>query len=252
MSTDPNRKKTAAREALLDAAEALFIAKGYQAVGTRELVDAAGVNLAAIQYHFGSKAKLFVECVGRMMKRDRERSPLAREACQECSLPCAAAKLVRYIELSLNDVCRPAGPEVCRLIFREIFDEAPEDAELREALISSVINEKYRPADDLLLTLVRQLKPGVDDQSAFLIAHSVVGQCAFYVTHRPFIERLRSTDYTQSPAFDRAVEHVASFTLRALGFSDDEIARAIDLGRSSCDSGRPSTESSEKSHEELA
>jgi len=51
----------AAREALLRHATAIFAAKGYAAAGTREICEAAGVNIAAIAYHFGGKEGLYRE-----------------------------------------------------------------------------------------------------------------------------------------------------------------------------------------------
>ncbi|MHC5046996.1 MAG: TetR/AcrR family transcriptional regulator [Planctomycetota bacterium] len=57
------------RGSLLDAAEELFSRKGYAAVGIREITDAAGVNIAAIKYHFGSKSELYLETVKRAMER---------------------------------------------------------------------------------------------------------------------------------------------------------------------------------------
>ena len=59
-------KKTSARKALILAAQKLFTEKGYAVVSTRELAEEANVNLGAIQYHFGSKANLFVEAVQSM------------------------------------------------------------------------------------------------------------------------------------------------------------------------------------------
>ena len=43
------------RELILDAAEATFAAKGYSATSIRDITNAAGVNVAAVHYHFGSK-----------------------------------------------------------------------------------------------------------------------------------------------------------------------------------------------------
>ena len=66
------------REALLDAAEALFSSKGYAAVGIREITDAAGVNIASIKYHFGSKSELYLETVRRAMERSDAAASWAR------------------------------------------------------------------------------------------------------------------------------------------------------------------------------
>ena len=47
------------KDRLLDAAEQLFAEHGYDATSMRELTTAAEVNLAAVNYHFGSKRELF-------------------------------------------------------------------------------------------------------------------------------------------------------------------------------------------------
>lgn len=49
------------RERLLDAAEALFAEKGFHAVTVREITRAAHCNLAAVNYYFGNKQKLYLE-----------------------------------------------------------------------------------------------------------------------------------------------------------------------------------------------
>ena len=45
--------------ALLESGIALFGRHGYDGVTTREVTDAAGVNLSAIKYHFGGKDELY-------------------------------------------------------------------------------------------------------------------------------------------------------------------------------------------------
>jgi AcrR family transcriptional regulator len=50
-----------ARERILEAAELLFAAEGYDAVSFRDLTSAAGVSLSAIHYHFGSKEAVLSE-----------------------------------------------------------------------------------------------------------------------------------------------------------------------------------------------
>jgi AcrR family transcriptional regulator len=50
---------------ILDTAERLFGEDGYKAVSLRHITAAAGVNLAAIHYYFGSKEELLDELVMR-------------------------------------------------------------------------------------------------------------------------------------------------------------------------------------------
>ncbi len=47
------------RERILATAQELFAEQGYAGTGTRAIAQAAGVNLALIHYHFGSKRELF-------------------------------------------------------------------------------------------------------------------------------------------------------------------------------------------------
>ena len=48
-----------ARSRLLDAGLRLFAQQGYAKTSTRELAEAAGVNIASISYYFGDKAGLY-------------------------------------------------------------------------------------------------------------------------------------------------------------------------------------------------
>ena len=227
---DHVKRKTPARESLLDASEELFVSKGYSAVGTREIADAAGVNLAAIQYHFGSKAKLFAECLRRMMARTKADNPFGALTAPVSTADEAASILVRFIYRFLDGICHPKGPEVCRIIFREIFSETSNDPEMSEALISSVVEEYHRPSDELLLGVVRKVAPELSEAEVALFAHSIIGQCSFYVTHRPFIERLRGMSFSEVPQFERVVRHIATFSLTALGLTKDAVETAVESG----------------------
>ncbi|MGJ8638060.1 MAG: TetR/AcrR family transcriptional regulator [Opitutaceae bacterium] len=51
------------RQKLLHAAEQLFADKGYRAMTLRDVTREASVNIAAVNYHFGSKANLMREAI---------------------------------------------------------------------------------------------------------------------------------------------------------------------------------------------
>jgi AcrR family transcriptional regulator len=62
------------RASILDAAERLYADRGFSDVTLRDIVAAAGVNLAAVNYHFGSKDELIAELfVTRSIATNRER-----------------------------------------------------------------------------------------------------------------------------------------------------------------------------------
>ena len=58
---DATALKPPARQRLMDASEQLFAEHGWNSVSIRTIVAAAGVNLAALHYHFGSKEQLLSE-----------------------------------------------------------------------------------------------------------------------------------------------------------------------------------------------
>jgi len=62
------------RTAILNAAERLYAERGFGDVTLRDIVAAADVNLAAVNYHFGSKDELIAELfVSRSIATNRER-----------------------------------------------------------------------------------------------------------------------------------------------------------------------------------
>jgi len=56
---------TDTKHRILDAAESLFATQGFAATSLRAITTRAGTNLAAVNYHFGSKESLFVACFSR-------------------------------------------------------------------------------------------------------------------------------------------------------------------------------------------
>ncbi len=53
------------RGKILDVAEKLFAADGYSATPVRRIIEAAGVNISAVNYYFGDKESLFIEVLKR-------------------------------------------------------------------------------------------------------------------------------------------------------------------------------------------
>ncbi|WP_298393015.1 TetR family transcriptional regulator [uncultured Azonexus sp.] len=60
-------RNTDTRERILDVAERLFMAHGYDGTSMRQITGEAGVNLAAVNYHFGSKESLIQEVFRRRL-----------------------------------------------------------------------------------------------------------------------------------------------------------------------------------------
>jgi AcrR family transcriptional regulator len=79
VSPEPEKRRTqakrthATREALLSAAGTLFTERGYENVGTEEVVKAAGVTRGALYHQFGDKASLLEALYERIEAESTER-----------------------------------------------------------------------------------------------------------------------------------------------------------------------------------
>jgi AcrR family transcriptional regulator len=68
-----SERTEATRSALMVAARRLFTERGYDAVGTEEIVRAAGVSRGALYHHFGGKAELLEAVYERLEAESTER-----------------------------------------------------------------------------------------------------------------------------------------------------------------------------------
>ena len=69
----------ATKAAVFNAAERLFALHGFQNVSVRDITAEAGVNLASVNYHFGSKDALLFEIFRRRtgeLNRERARETI--------------------------------------------------------------------------------------------------------------------------------------------------------------------------------
>ena len=73
--------RSAAEEALLDAAERLLVEVGYAKITTRRLAEEAGVNNGLVHYYFGSNENVLIRALERFTERliERQRALYAAE-----------------------------------------------------------------------------------------------------------------------------------------------------------------------------
>jgi TetR/AcrR family transcriptional regulator len=92
-------KGPGSRERILESAVQLFAKKGYSSTGVRELAEKAGVNLAMVNYFFGSKKELLKVILdtffsGYLKIMERE---LATDRTVEQKIGCFIEQAVAYI-----------------------------------------------------------------------------------------------------------------------------------------------------------
>jgi AcrR family transcriptional regulator len=118
------------KERILDAAESLFMEHGFEATSLRSITAAATVNLAAVNYHFGTKEELFQSVLTRRldpMNQDRVAllTRLEAEAAPD-ALPCENILMALFIPaLTLARDPERGGKNFLRLLGRAYADPAP-------------------------------------------------------------------------------------------------------------------------------
>ena len=115
---------------ILDAGERLFVEHGFEATSLRSLTTSAGVNLAAVHYHFGSKEELFQAVLTRRLDpMNQERIDLLAKVEREAAgrpLSCEKilfAMLIPALRLARDE--KRGGKNFLRLVGRAYADPAP-------------------------------------------------------------------------------------------------------------------------------
>ena len=195
------------RRRILEAAGPRFAEKGFDATSVREITEAAGTNVAAVNYHFRSKEELYIATVRHAAGSCEERSPVPRW------LPGTppAQRLHDFIRAFLGRFLRPDVPAWHRvLIFREVADPRPGACE-------QFVSEFVRPTFAVLVGIVRELVPaGLPDEEVHLLASSVIGQCLHYHHGRHILPLLVGTAEFDGYEVGRLAEHIGRFSLAAL------------------------------------
>jgi AcrR family transcriptional regulator len=115
---------------ILDAAEELFTEHGFEATSLRQLTTAAGVNLAAVNYHFGSKEELFQAVLTRRLDpMNQERIELLEALERELGAkPPSCEKVIFTMLIPALRLARDekrGGKNFLRVLGRAYADPAP-------------------------------------------------------------------------------------------------------------------------------
>ena len=146
---------------ILDTAERLFGEEGYKAVSLRHITADAGVNLASIHYHFGSKEELLDELVARRAGPVNEERMEKLRRLKEAAGP-NPIELDDLLEAFLIPAFRSAerSPEWVKLMGRLHA----------EGVMPAVGRKHFGPVGEFFLTELRRALPALPpDEMAWRI-----------------------------------------------------------------------------------
>jgi len=194
------------KQRLLEAAGRIFADKGFRSATVQEICKQAEANIAAVNYHFGAKERLYIETVRHAGHFCTSEVPLPQ---WEPGTP-ATMKLRDFIRTMLNRVAVDRTPEwPGKLIMRELAQ--PTDA------CAEFVREFARPNFEMLLGILQDLLPTeVSPAKRQLIVFSIMGQILHYRFARPIITLLVGEEQFRALDAERLTEHITGFTLAAL------------------------------------
>ncbi len=227
----PDLRTAETRQRIIDTSLRLFAEHGFKGVSVRDISAAAGVNVAAISYHFGSKQGLYHTIFAMVLDEDEGRfteqmanvATLLGRAGGDRVLLAAAVEI-----LAAGTVGRIATYEHTHwfsvLLAREL------------ALPGELFDLIYRRRAEPLLGMMTRLVAAAwglaaEDPSARLCANVLYGQVGNLVFSRPVLWRqLGWEDYTPERV-DLLTRTITNLICRAIGLTAAADEAPDELGR---------------------
>ncbi len=208
MKLNPQADQAETRQQLLEAAGAVFAEVGFRNATVREICQRAGANIAAVNYHFGDKERLYLEVFRYSQEKAHARYPLVSET-TAATLP-PEKKLYFFVHTLLQRIFDEGEAAWHgKLMLREMMEPT--------AALDFVVTEKIRPMSVQLSAIVAELIGcPVTDARTWHCGFSVVGQCAFYCHSRPVVARLFPEQTFDTEALHQLADHITKFSLAGM------------------------------------
>jgi TetR/AcrR family transcriptional regulator, regulator of cefoperazone and chloramphenicol sensitivity len=211
-----NSTSAETRQRLLEAAGEVFAKRGFRHSTIREICGRARANLAAVNYHFGDKQRLYAAVLEYAHARAREKYPLVDE---NAELPPAQRlqAFIHHIIFSLFGAGAPSWPG--QLMAQEMIEPT--------AALDDLVDQTIRPLSEKLAAIVGELlAAGGTEARVRLCQLSIIGQCLHHRNARPVIERLFPQQQYRPEDIAALADHITRFSLGALR----ELAKGEDEG----------------------
>ena len=191
------------RMRLLNAAREVFSQSGFQMATVREICRRAEVNVAAVNYHFGSKDGLLAEALNFGALKAMQ---LANAKADECPKMRLRLFIGDFMLMLLDE--KNASSQ-CRIMARELADPTP--------ALDKIVREAIAPLHKHLGELVREIA-GKQASEAELrrCVHSILGQCLYYRHSYPVLQRLHPKLRYDRKEIEAIARHIADFSLAGI------------------------------------
>lgn len=158
--------QTKTRDRLLDAAETLFAQRGLEGASMRSITTLANANLAAVNYHFGSKEGLLRALLEARIKPINEQRLVRLDRLQETGKLSIEAVLEAFIAPALDPALRPNDA------FLQIMTRIHHST---DPVAVEVINATFGPVAERYFAIFHQLLPAIPPEILLQRMQFVIG-----------------------------------------------------------------------------
>lgn len=164
------------RTRILDAAEELFMQHGFEATSMRQLTSQAGANLAAVNYHFGSKDALIEAVFRRRLDamnaaRIAELDRMEKDAGGRALSPRQIIGAFVGVSLRMIEDSKSGGRNFIRLLGRTYTDP--------QKPIRALIGQLYAPAMERFKAALERALPQIPRDELIWRMHFMFGTLAY-------------------------------------------------------------------------
>jgi len=191
---------------ILDAAESLFADKGFNGTSLREITSLAEVNLAAVNYHFGSKKELIKAVMSRYLD---ELAPKLESALKIICL--------QEQKPSLNDVFSTfTAPLLSLNVFREngtatflqLIGRGYTDS---QGFLRWFITTQYPGVINNFVQAVHKAYPELTAEDIFWRLHFVMGTVVFTMSSSDALMDIAANDFENDIQIEGVIEKLIPF-----------------------------------------
>ncbi len=215
------------RERIISVAEELFSKHGYETASVRQITEKARVNVASINYHFGSKEGLLKELMRRrIVPMNKERFSLLRHFQEEAKG--SPLRLERIFEAFLRPFFQTGAPggrpdSVFMLLLGRAFSELP-------GLMGNVYEEYFKEIHTTFIAALRGSLPELSPEEVHWRYHFALSLMLASMSQR---ERIRqsSATYCDADDIEGMISRLIEFVCAGFRSSANEEEAAVALGR---------------------
>jgi len=211
MSQAPGKTAGDTRSRILDAGERLFMEHGFDGTSMRMITSQAGVNLAAVNYHFGTK-ELLIQEVFRRRLTHLNQSRLAALAQLEAEAAGSPLKPSRIVDAFFGTALRMAadvegGGHTFMCLLGRTYTEPNE-------FVRKFLAEEYAECVERFLTALYRALPEVDRNEILWRFHFMMGAMSYAIAGTDALQLVTGKFNDENPS--RLAPRLMSFLLGGL------------------------------------